>query len=215
MEEQEALQALPGSCLPDYQIFSLKVTRSATIEVRRVLYTVPSRLVGENLQIRLYHDKLEGYVGQSLALSLPRVYPKPGESRARRIDYRHVIRALAAKPQAFRYSQLRDDLLPNDTYKQLWKLVDELLPKRESCKWIVTALRLAYEYDSETELGEQLLEAALQGNLPNIKDLQEQFLRRGGAIDHTSTPQHDLSGYDDLLPLGKVPQQLAYPEVSL
>jgi len=34
-------------------------------------------------------------------------------------DYRHVIRVLAAKPQAFRYSQLRDDLLPSDTYKQL------------------------------------------------------------------------------------------------
>ena len=215
MEEQAALQALPGSCLPDYQILSLKVTRSATIEVRRALYTVPSRLVGERLQIRLYHDKLEGYVGQSLALSLPRVYPKPGESRARRIDYRHVIRALAAKPQAFRYSQLRDDLLPSDTYKQLWKLVDEQLPKREACKWIVTALRLAYEYDSETELGEQLLKAALQGKLPSMKDVQEQFLRPGEAIDHTTAPQHDLAGYDDLLLSGSVLQPPTCLESSL
>jgi hypothetical protein len=215
MEEQAALQALPVDCLPDYQLLSLKVTRSATIEVRRVLYTVPSRLIGENLQIRLYHDRLEGYVGQSHALSLPRVYLQPGKSRARRIDYRHVIRALAAKPQAFRYSQLRDDLLPNDTYKQLWKLVDEQLPKREACKWIVTALRLAYEYDSETELGEQLLEAATQGNLLDIKEMQKQFLRPGEAVDHTTTPQHDLAGYDDLLLSGHVPQQPACSEVSL
>lgn len=210
--EQESLQALPHSCMPDYQILTLKVTRSATIEVKRVVYTVPSRLIGENLQIRLYHDKLEGYVGQSKALHLPRVYPQPGESRSRRIDYRHVIRALAAKPQAFRYSQLRDDLLPSDTYKNLWKLVDQQLPKREACKWIVSVLRLAFEYDSETELGTQLLEAALQGSIPDIKDIQAQFIRAGSlAPDHTTTPQHDLNSYDDLLVSG----QVAYLEASL
>ncbi len=215
LEEQEALQALPQNCLPDYQILTLKVTRSATIEVKRVVYTVPSRLIGENLQIRLYHDKLEGYVGQSQALSLPRVYPQLGESRARRIDYRHVIRALAAKPQAFRYSQLRDDLLPSDTYKKLWELIDQQLPKREACKWIVTALRLAFEYDSETELGEQLLADVLGGNIPDIKDVQEQFLRPGEATDHTATPQHDLAGYDDLLITGNVSQKSPCMEASL
>lgn len=203
LAEQEALQALPHSGMPDYQIISLKVTRSATIEVKRVVYTVPSRLIGENLQIRLYHNKLEGYAGQAKALSLPRVYPQPGESRARRIDYRHVIRALAAKPQAFRYSQLRDDLLPSETYKNLWKLVDQQLPKREACKWIVAVLRLAFEYDSEAELGEQLLADVLQGRVPDIKDVQAQFLRPSGpVVDHTSTPQHDLGSYDDLLVSG-------------
>lgn len=208
--EQEALQALPQGAMPDYQILTLKVTRSATIEVKRVVYTVPSRLIGENLQIRLYHDKLEGYVGQRLALTLPRVYPQPGESRARRIDYRHVIRSLAAKPQAFRYSQLRDDLLPSDTYKELWKLIDQQLPKREACKWIVATLRLAFEYDSETELGEQLLEAALQGKIPDIKNVQEQFLRPSeGVLNRTAVPQHDLSGYDELLLSGKTSYQEA------
>ncbi len=106
MTEQQALQPLPGSSVPHYQTLTVKVTRSATIEVKRVLYTVPSRLIGERLHIQLYHDKLGVYVGQANALTLPRVYPKPGESRARRIDYRHVIRSLASKPQAFRYSQL-------------------------------------------------------------------------------------------------------------
>ena len=38
---------------------------------------------------------------------------------------------------------------------------------------------------------------------------------RVSAIDHTSTPQHDLSGYDDLLLLSKALQQSACPEVSL
>jgi len=31
----------------DYSELSLKVTRSSTLEVKRVLYTVPSRMIGE------------------------------------------------------------------------------------------------------------------------------------------------------------------------
>ncbi len=69
----------------DYQLLSVKGTRSSTIEVRRVVYTVPSRLIGERLQVRLYHDHLALYVGQQQAEILPRVYPKPGQNRARSI----------------------------------------------------------------------------------------------------------------------------------
>ncbi|EMQ2879051.1 IS21 family transposase, partial [Vibrio navarrensis] len=78
------------------------------IEVKRVVYSVPSRLIGERVQVRLYHDKLTIYVGQHIALTLNRVYPIAGKDRARSINYKHIIRSLAGKPQAFRYSQLRE-----------------------------------------------------------------------------------------------------------
>ena len=39
-------------------VVSLKVTRSSTLEVKRVLYTVPSRLIGENVRVHVYHDRL-------------------------------------------------------------------------------------------------------------------------------------------------------------
>jgi len=153
LEEQATLQPLPEFTAAEYQTLHLKVTRSSTIEVRRVVYTVPSRLIGESVQIRLHHDKLVLFVGQQPALTLPRIYPRPGENRARSVNYRHVIRSLASKPQAFRYSQLRDDLLPDDNYRQLWQLADTHLEAREACKWIVTTLRLAFEYDDEQSLG--------------------------------------------------------------
>ena len=73
LEEQESLQALPGNLVADYQLLSVKVTRSSTIEVRRVVYTVPSRLIGERLQVRLYHDHLALYVGQQQAEILPHI----------------------------------------------------------------------------------------------------------------------------------------------
>ncbi len=216
MEEQQALRPLPESDVPAWQTLTLKVTRSATIEVKRVLYSVPSRLIGERLQIRLYHNKLALYVGQAKALTLPRVYPRPGESRARRIDYRHVIRALAAKPQAFRYSQLRDDLLPSQTYRTLWAHVDQALPNRDACKWIVTVLRLAYEYDCESPLGADLLREVLDGKLPDIKQVQARFLRPSSVLaEHPDTaPQHTLASYDELLASTGAPQPLRH-EVTL
>nr|WP_228702875.1 hypothetical protein [Marinobacter gelidimuriae] len=83
LEEQAALQPLPEFTAAEYQTLHLKVTRSSTIEVRRVVYTVPSRLIGESVHIRLHHDKRMLFVDQQPALTLPRIYPRPGESRAR------------------------------------------------------------------------------------------------------------------------------------
>lgn len=198
LEEQQTLQALPEYDAVDYTLLSIKVTRSATIEVRRVVYSVPSRLIGERLQVRLYHNKLVLYVGQQVALTLPRIYPAPGQSRARCINYRHIIRSLAAKPQAFRYSHLRDDILPDDNYRQLWQLVDDALPAQDACKWIVTVLWLASEYDSEQELGETLLQEARAGLFESAKTIQERFYTPQNAPD-IKTKQHNLQSYDALL----------------
>ncbi|HAX10283.1 MAG TPA: IS21 family transposase [Marinobacter hydrocarbonoclasticus] len=199
LEEQAALQPLPGLTAAEYQTLNLKVTRSSTIEVRRVLYTVPSRLIGETVQVRLHHDKLVLFVGQQAALTLPRIYPKPGETRARSVNYRHVIRSLAAKPQALRYSQLRDDLFPDDNYRQLWQLADQRLEAREACKWIVTALRLAFQYDDEHALGQDLLIEAKAGRFASITEIQSRYLSGNPDIKQTSSNQHALVSYDQLL----------------
>ncbi|HCA35025.1 MAG TPA: IS21 family transposase [Gammaproteobacteria bacterium] len=199
LEEHAALQSLPEFAAAEYQTLNLKVTRSSTIEVRRVVYTVPSRLIGESVQIRLHHDKLVLFVGQQPALTLPRVYPRPGESRARCVNYQHVIRSLASKPQAFRYSQLRDDLLPDDNYRQLWQLADKHLEAREACKWIVTTLRLAFEYDDEQSLGEDLLAEAQAGRFASITEIQSRYLSGNPDIEFSTSSQHALVSYDELL----------------
>ncbi|MCP5275879.1 MAG: hypothetical protein H6936_13710 [Burkholderiales bacterium] len=64
-------------------------------------------------------------MGQTKAITLSHVYPKTPEGRARRIDYRHIIHALAAKPQAFCFSRMRDDLLPTSQYRELWQRAEQ------------------------------------------------------------------------------------------
>ena len=196
-EEHSTLRALPSDRCADFTSLAVRVTRSSTLEVRRVTYSVPSRLIGERIRIHLYHDHLDVFLGSVRVLKLPRIYGV-GPERARRIDYRHVIYSLAAKPQAFRYSSLRNDLLPNDTYRQLWTYVDTHWPPREACKWIVMVLRLAADYDCESRLGAQLMEEMQQGKLSDLKKLQTQFLAVE-AMPRVATVQHVLADYDALL----------------
>ncbi len=198
-DEQLALQALPDERFMDYSELSLKVTRSSTLEVKRVLYTVPSRLIGENVRVHVYHDRLTFFVGQTLTTTLSRAYPQAGQERGRCIDYRHIIHSLSAKPQAFRFLQFRDELLPTETYRKLWLHCDQQFEPREACKWIVGALRIAMDQDCEERLGNELL-ACVNNNkpLPSLKALQERYLGHR-PVPTIPERQQDLAGYDRLL----------------
>ncbi len=198
-EEQRILQALPQNHFMDYKAVTVLVTRSATMEVARVLYTVPSRLIGEKIRVHLYHDRLGCYLGSRLIATLSRTYPVAGKTRARQIDYRHIIVSLSAKPQAFRYSQIRDELLPNEAYRRLWEHVDANLPARDACKWIVGVLRLAFDYDCEGELARQLTHDMEKDQLPALKQIQARYLPRSHSVSDIKTAQHQLDSYDRLL----------------
>ncbi len=100
------------------------------IVIKHALYSVPSRLIGETIRVHIYHDRLIGFVGQTQVFHFNRVYCKKRCCRARCIDYRHVIRSLTSKPQAFRFFKYQDDLFPDDNYRQLWQLVDQQLEPR-------------------------------------------------------------------------------------
>jgi len=197
-QEQEHLRPLPKYRFMDYSELSVRVTTSSTIAVKRGLYTVPSRLIGETLRIHLSHDKVIGFVGQTRVIELPRVFPETPEGRARRIDYRHVIHSLAAKPQAFRFSNFRDELFPNDNYRQLWQIADQKLPAKEACKWMVAVLRIAADHQCEKELGQTLLLQARAGVLPSLKSLQAHYLKNQEQPELVSR-QHDIASYDALL----------------
>lgn len=203
-EEQASLRPLPEDGVADFAELSVKVTRTSTIEVRNVVYTVPSRLVGQRLRVHLYHDHLEAYVGGERAFQRTRVYPPKGQSRARAVDYRHVIHALASKPQAFRHSQLRDDLLPSDAYRKLWALADAQFEAHPACRWIVGILRLAADHDIEERLSEQLLEHyGRHQRLPDLDtvrtDYRPQHSEAQQAALTETVRQHAVADYDRLL----------------
>lgn len=197
-KERPHLLVLPKTRPIDYTELFVRVTTSSTIAVRLVVYTVPSRLIGERLRVHLYDDRVDCFLRLTSVLTLSRVYPKKGKRRARCIDYRHVIGSLKRKPMAFYRCQLRDDLLPNDSYRQIWEAIDNRLAPRAACKLMVGVLVLAAEQDCEGPLAEYI-QGRLDEHLPSLVELQRRFGAPSRSLPVLSTEQHDLSAYDALL----------------
>src|SRR3974377_2537038 len=57
--ERPALKQLPERRTTDYEEARVLVTSSGGFMLRRVFYSVPSRLIGHRLNVRLYADPLE------------------------------------------------------------------------------------------------------------------------------------------------------------
>jgi hypothetical protein len=198
-EERKYLKELPLQRTVDYTEKVVGVSTTSTILVKRVIYTVPSRLIGEKLRLHIYHDKIEAYLGTTYVITLPRKFSPDNNRRTRCVDYRHVIGSLERKPQAFRYSQLRDDLLPSDTYRFIWERLDQTLDPRAACKTIVGILSLANRTDRETELGDYILEKMMNNHIPALHELQNKFNKKEEVIPEINMMAASGEDYNILL----------------
>ena len=95
--EQAALRPLPSFRFADYDIEQLTVRRTSTIEVRRVVYSVPPRLIGRQLTCEL--ERLERH------------------GRAWSIDLEHLIDALRRKPRALLHCRYQQELFPDERWR--------------------------------------------------------------------------------------------------
>ena len=188
--ERPHLKPLPSRRAIDFTETVSRVTTSSTISVKKVLYSVPSRLIGYQLKVHIYDSRLECYLGSDHVLSLPRIRGDKCNDekwqRARCINYRHLINSLVKKPGAFRYSILRDDILPNKTYRDIWQLVEKQGNGNYSSKLMVGILKLAADCDCEEELGKFVLSSLKKGNVPSLGSLQAKYQSKIVSNDNSS-----------------------------
>ena len=59
--ERRHLRSLPPAPVPEYVVYRTKVRRWSTVRVSNHTYTVPSRLIGMEVEVRQYADHLEVY----------------------------------------------------------------------------------------------------------------------------------------------------------
>ena len=176
------------------------VTSSSGFVLRKVFYTVPSRLIGYRLRIRLYDDRLECFLGQSHVLSLRRGRSWGGGRHAHVIDYRHVIHSLRRKPMALLNLVYRDALFPRPAYRLMWERLLAAGDARSACKTMVGLLALAHERNCEAELATVLAAELDQGGLPELADLRARFAPACGALPAISVLLPAIASYDVLLP---------------
>lgn len=205
--EQLHLRPLPVERFADYEPVVARVRSTSTIEVRCVTYSVPSRLIGQQLSVHLRHDRLDLFLRSQFVETLPRLHARKGQKALRRIDFRHVIESLRRKPRALLRAQLQDDILPGENWRRLWRALLAALPPDEAAKVMVDALHVAARTDDLACVERYLRRQLRRGEL-SLTALRDHYgLRppRGlTAMPQLDIPEHTLSSYDELL--GGTPQ---------
>ena len=112
-EEQRVLRPLPVRPLRLCRELRVAVTPFSTIRVLRNTYSVPSRLIGSTVTVRVRSETVELYHGATHLATMPRLL---GEGK-HRIDYRHVIWSLVRKPGAFAGYRYREELFPGLAFR--------------------------------------------------------------------------------------------------
>lgn len=204
--ECAALRPLPPARTTDYDEATVFVTSSSGFVLRRVFYTVPSRLIGFRLRVRLYDDRLECFVGHSPMLTLRRGRPSEGR-HGHVVDYRHVIHSLRRKPMALLNLVYRDALFPRDAYRLAWERLLAAGDPRAACKAMVALLALAHERSCEAELAaaliEQMQDTGVDGKAAGTIDvaaLRERFAPRPETMPEVVVQLPSVASYDALLP---------------
>jgi len=201
--ERLHLQPLPVERFADYEPLVVRVRSTSTIEVRSVTYSVPSRLIGQQLTVHLRHDRLDLFLRSQFVETLPRLHRRAGVSGPwRRIDFRHVIESLRRKPRALLRAQLQNDLLPTERWRQLWRQLLATMSPDEAAKVMVDALHVAARTDDLAGVERYLRRQLSSGDL-SLTALREHYSLRPPrgllALPQLDIPEHHLSSYDELL----------------
>jgi hypothetical protein len=198
--ERAHLRPLPPRRTTDYDEATVIVTASSGFVLRKVFYTVPSRLIGYRLRIRLYDDRLECFLGQSHVLTLRRGRSWGEGRHGHVVDYRHVIHSLRRKPMALLNLVYREALFPRPAYRLAWERLLAAGDVRAACKTMVGLLALAHERNCEAELATVLAAKLDQGSLPELPDLRARFAPSCSAPPAISVLLPAIASYDVLLP---------------
>ena len=201
--ERPSLQALPCRRTCDYEDVSVRVTSAGGFRLRKVFYTVPSRLVGHRLRVRLHDDRLEVFVGGTHLATLPRGRAHPDGRHDQVVDYRHVIHALRRKPMALLNLVYRDRLFPRDAYRLAFEALRDALPDHRACRITVDLLALAHERGCEVELAQCLAIDLEAGRLPDMAALRTRFAPDPSAIPHVNVQLSSLASYQSLVEMGE------------
>jgi transposase InsO family protein len=198
-EERAALNALPVRRTSEYEEADARVTKYSTVSVKRILYSVPSRLIGHRPKFRIYPERIEAWLGDVCVFATVRGVVPAGKQRGKAIDYRHLIPTLKRKPGAFARWILRDDMFPRAEYRLTWERLSEKLPERDACKVMVGLLDLAARGACEVQLANVLGDLYQAGTLPELAGLEEKFAPQQTPVPDVKIELPALADYDCLM----------------
>ena len=196
-KEMQVMRQVRVSKLPEFKEEDVRVSSRSTIRVKFNTYSVPSRLIGEMVHIRLYEDRLEVFYKGKRQMSIERLRGRHGH----RIEYRHVIDSLMQKPGAFARYKYREDLFPSLSFRKAYDALKGVAKREMQAD--IEYLRLLHlasktmESDVETAIN-LLMEG---GDVPYAEQVKALVAPREPEIPEI-TPYHpelELQNYDAFL----------------
>lgn len=201
--ERRSLQLLPNARTTDYEEVLVTVTSSGGFTLRKVFYTVPSRLIGHRLRVRLYDDRLDVFIGGTRLMTLPRGRAGASGKHGHIVDYRHVIHSLRRKPMALLGLVYRDSLFPREAYRLMFDHLLQIHGEREACRTTVELLAMAHERACEAELAQILTVDLAARRSPCLTSLRARFAPDPASLPEVVVELAPLSIYDGLIDQGE------------
>ncbi len=193
-EERAHLHPLPTMPLDPAQELRVTVSRFSTIRVLRNTYSVPSRLIGHTLTVRVRAEVIELYLGANQVERLPRMRGQ----QQQRIDYRHLIDSLVHKPGAFAQYRYHDELFPSLLFRQAYDVLCRSHPQRADQHYLRVLHLAATTSEADVEAALSLL---LENSTPPTSESVRALVcpHEQPVVPALSPPELDLSLYDQLL----------------
>ena len=193
--EREHLLPLPSTRVPSFTTFLPMVRRWSTISVNGRTYSVPSRLIGHEVEARQHADVVEVYFRGTLVESMPRLR---GEATAR-IDYRHVIWSLVKKPGAFTQYKYREELFPTLVFRRAYDAM-KAGSERADVEYVRVLHLAASTMESHVEKALMvLLESGAPFDYMAVKAIAQP---EEPVVPHVAIGAPDLTQWDDLCERG-------------
>lgn len=189
-EELALMGPLPLTRLSEHRTDRVGVSVFSTIRAGSNVYSVPSRLIGERVEVRLYAEAVEVFYAGERVCAMERLR---GSGNAR-IDYRHLIFSLVRKPGAFARYRYREALFPSVTFRWAYDALVERRGERADLDYV----RILHLAATTTEAGveEALSELLAQGELTGWEDVKERVRPDNPPIPTCQIPVVDLRAYD-------------------
>jgi hypothetical protein len=194
-EELAAMRELDVAKLPEYVEEDVRVSEWSTVRVKHCSYSVPSRLMGEWVRVRIFEDRIEVRFADELQLACERLLGR----NVHRIDYRHVIWSLVRKPGGFARYVYREEMFPSLVFRQAY---DAICAARPGTKGDLEYLRILHLAAStmEADVAAALAQLQVAGQAITV-DAVKGLIGKPASIDIPALAPAAvvLADYDALL----------------
>ena len=186
---------MSASRLVCFKRLRVHVSQGSLIRAKKFLYSVHSRLIGEEVDVRIHAVHIEVWYAQKCMERLPRLR---GVSK-HHINYRHVIDWLVRKPGAFENYRYREDLFPTSRFRMTYDNLREEHSSLVASRQYLTILELAAR-ENEAVVDDVLRHLIATGDTVDAMKVKQRLLHKDAVPSATdvTVEEPDLVSFDCL-----------------